>query len=71
MPLGWIGNALIIFGAWQIGYRRRWGFLVAMFGGLSWMAEGIRIGKTDLIFIEVVMCLVALRNFIKWKKCHA
>jgi len=67
MPLGWIGNALIIFGAWQIGYKRRWAFLVTLVGGFFWVAEGIRLVKPDLIFIEVVMGFVAIRNFLRWR----
>ena len=66
MPLGWIGNALIIFGAWQIGCRHRWAFLMTLIGGFFWVAEGIRLVKPDLIFIEVVMGFVAIRNFLRW-----
>lgn len=67
MTFGWIGNALIISGAWQIGHKRRWAFLLTMAGGCCWIAEGVRIGKPDLVFIEVVMWFIALRNFLKWR----
>jgi len=68
MPLGWIGNVLIILGAWQLGHKRRWAFLITFTGGLFWVSEGIRLAKPDLIFIEVVMGCVAIRNFIRWGK---
>ena len=66
--MGWLGNALIISGAWQIGYKRRCGFLIALSGSLFWIAEGSRLGMLDLICIEVIMVCVSLRNFWKWRK---
>jgi len=66
MTFGWLGNALIIAGAWNIGCKRRWGFLLSISGGCCWALEGLLIGKADLVFIESVMLLVALRNYIKW-----
>lgn len=66
--MGWIGNALIIFGAWHIGHKRRWAFLCTMAGGLCWVSEGVWLMRADLIFIEIVMSLIAFRNFLKWRK---
>lgn len=68
MPFGWIGNLLLISGAWQIGHKRRWGFLLTMAGGLCWICQGAIIGRSDLIFIDSVMELVTIRNWIKWGK---
>lgn len=64
--MGWIGNVFIVVGAWNVGHKRRWAFLLSMIGGCCWIAEGTRIGRLDLIAIESLMFLMALRNFIKW-----
>ena len=66
--MGWIGNVFILFGAWNIGHKRRWAFLFTITGGCFWIAEGLRISKPDLIFIESVMGLVAFRNYLKWRE---
>ena len=66
--MGWIGNALIVFGAWQIGHKRRWGFLLTIVGGLCWVLVGIQLSRPDMVAIELIMGLVAFRNFLKWRK---
>jgi hypothetical protein len=68
MPLGWIGNALIISGHWCLGKKLRLAFLLSIAGGCCWILEGIRIEKPDLIFIEVALGCIAIRNFQKWGK---
>jgi hypothetical protein len=66
--MGWIGSALIILGAWQIGHKRRWTFLIAMSGGSCWIVQGILTNQIDLIFIESIMLFVSFRNFKKWRE---
>jgi hypothetical protein len=68
MPLGWIGNALIICGHWLLGKKLRLAFLLSVGGGCCWILEGIRIGKSDLVFIEVALGCIAIRNFWKWRE---
>lgn len=65
--MGWIGSVFIIIGAWHIGRKRRWAFLLTMFGGACWICEGVRIAKPELIMIEAVMFCVALRSFLLWR----
>ena len=64
--MGWIGSALIVFGSWQIGHKRRWGFLLAILGSACWATVGISLCRPDMIAIELLMSFVALRNFLKW-----
>jgi len=64
--MGWIGSFLIIAGAWGIGHRWRRAFLLTMSGGVCWAAQGVILGRWDIIFIETVMFCVAARNFRKW-----
>ena len=66
--MGWLGNALIIYGAWQIGHKRRFGFLLAIAGSVCWVSVGFNLGMLDLMFIELVMACIAMRNFFKWSK---
>jgi len=68
--MGWLGNILILTGAWNIGRKRRWGFLLAICGSACWITQGLMTGQADLAFIETAMSAVAIRNFILWGK-HA
>jgi hypothetical protein len=68
MPLGWIGNALIIAGHWCLGKKLRFAFVLSILGGCCWVVEGIRIAKPDLIFIEITLACIGFRNFLKWGK---
>jgi len=66
--LGWIGNTLIIGGTWLLGYKYRAGFVATIAGGLLWAFEGCRIGRADLVCVNMVLALVAVRNFFKWRE---
>ena len=66
--MGWIANFLLLFGAWQIGHRKRWGFLLAISGSCIWASIGLSLERYDMIFIELTMSGVGFRNFWLWGK---
>lgn len=66
IPWGWIGNALLITGAWRIGKKHRHAFAFTLCGGLCWLYEATKMGRADWVFIEVVMFAVACRNYWYW-----
>jgi hypothetical protein len=66
--MGWLGNVLLLFGAWNLAHKHRWAFLFTIAGGCCWLFEAAKIGRADWVFIESVMLCVALRNFVKWGK---
>lgn len=68
MTFGWLGNALILCGHWLLGRKSRVAFLFTITGGICWIIEGLHISKPDLIFIELVLGCIAIRNFFKWAK---
>jgi hypothetical protein len=66
--MGWIANLCVLYGAWQIGHRRRYGFLFTICGCIIWASIGVTLCRADMVFIESVMGCVALRNFWLWRK---
>lgn len=66
IPFGWLGNVLLITGAWQLAHKRRHAFLITMCGGACWLIEAAKTGRADWLFIEIVMLLVAVRNYWHW-----
>lgn len=66
--MGWIANCCVLFGAWNIGHRRRYGFLFTMLGCALWACIGLSLDRGDMVFIESVMGGLAARNFYLWKK---
>lgn len=66
--MGWLGNALLLCGSWNLAHKRRWAFLCTIAGCACWLYEALDMGRADWVFIESVMLCLALRNFIKWGK---
>ncbi len=66
--MGWLGNFLVILGTWQVGNKRRWGFLALLASCFCWGAVGYQKGMLDLVFIEAVLGIVSVRNYLRWKK---
>ncbi len=65
--IGWIGNVCLITGAWRLAHKCRFAFLITMLGGLCWLREAVVMGRSDWVFIEVVMLLVGARNYWHWR----
>lgn len=66
IPFGWIGNALLIAGSWNLARKRRHAFLLTIGGCACWFYEATKMGRWDWLFIEAVMLLIAVRNYWYW-----
>ena len=64
--MGWIGNVLCLLGIWQIGRKKRVGFLLTVASCAFWTAQGICIGSHELIFIEITLGALSFYNWRKW-----
>lgn len=69
--MGWLGNILCLLGVWQIGRKKRIGFLLSFASCIAWSFEGYRLGSFDLIFIEVSLGILSAYNWRKWKNDKA
>lgn len=65
--MGWVGNAFIVSGSWCLGNKWRHAFLLSIVGECFWIVQALKQGQTDLAFICVVFCVLALRNWLKWQ----
>jgi hypothetical protein len=66
--LGFIGWAWIFYGMWEVGRKRRSGFLIATLGGLFITAQAIMTPIWSLLVANTLFQALYVRNFIKWGK---
>lgn len=64
--MGWIANALLVYGAWRIAYKQRHGLLCGAIGGFVWAWISIVTEQWDLLFIEIVLSSIQLFSWWKW-----
>ncbi len=58
---------LITFtGIYLIGNKKRYGFMVASIGNLIWVTLGFWVQSIGLMFANIVIILIYIRNYIKW-----
>ena len=65
--MGWLGTVLILLGAWQIGHKKRVGFLWGLLGELAWAAQGAVTGQLDLFLVSLIFVFMHVRNWKKWR----
>ena len=65
--MGWLGNVLCLLGVWQIGRKKRVGFLLSLASCFAWTVEAYRLGMFNLIFLEVALGILLLNNWRLWK----
>jgi len=61
--LGWIGNALIICGYAVAARSARASWACIFAGSFLWLLYGVQIFLWNIVFIELVCCLLAFRNW--------
>ena len=60
---------LITFtGIYLIGNKKRYGFVIALIGNIIWVALGVWVQSIGLLFANLVIIVLYLRNYIKWKR---
>ena len=69
MGLDWIAAALELAGAWIVGNKNKWGFIVFIACGLCWIAYIIVNQSTYGLLLAIMpMQVINVRNFIKWSR---
>lgn len=66
--MGWIGNALVLVGLWQIGRKLRSAFLWTFVGETLWAWVGYQTGQVDLCLICCLFSVMAIFNWLRWGK---
>ena len=69
--LGWAATAIMLIGAWMVGRKNAYGFLLQLAGNLGWAIVGVSRGmQMDLIFVSVLFVCMYVRNFYLWIRGH-
>ena len=67
--MDWIAGLLELTGLYIVGNKNRWGFIINILCGLSWIIYVTISGHTYGLLIVVCPALIInTRNFIKWTK---
>jgi len=64
--LSWVGNALICWGLWNMGNKKRSAFVASLVGESLWIVYAAHAHLWSLAFICSVFALIAARNWFKW-----
>lgn len=63
-----MGMVMLLSSMYFIGSKKRFGFIFGIIGNLSFLFFGILTKSTPVIFTNVVLVILNIRGFIKWKK---
>ena len=62
----WIGTVFTLAAIYMLGSRQRNGFVIMIFGNLSWIALGVFINSLAMILSNVIFIAMNIRGFVKW-----
>ncbi len=65
---GWIGMALIVLGRGAIAYKARWGFLIAVVGGLIVGAQAVLMSNLAIVILCGILACLDLKGWHYWGK---
>lgn len=65
--MGWIANGFILIGIWLVGNKHKDAFLFSIAGESIWTVHAYRLGMYDLAVICGLFCILAFRNWLKWR----
>ena len=67
--ISWIASALELLGLWQVGNKKKIGFLISIAGNITWIAVAVLgLPAQGLLLVVVPAIFINARNFIKWRK---
>ena len=64
---GWVGDIFLTASLWEIGNRRRRGFLLCVIGELLWIWRAVSLHAYDLLVVCALFLLLNLRAYALWK----
>lgn len=66
--IGWIGNVLLLAGAWLLVKKRSAGFWCYIFGSLAYLLVGVFTPMPSLIFLNAVFLVINIYGVVKWRQ---
>ena len=67
MTLGWIGNIFILAALWQIGCKKRIGWLFSIIGNIIWCYYAVELCLWEMLFVDAIALILAVYNWRKWR----
>ena len=64
----WIACILELSGAWLVGNKNKYGFLLLIVGSVFWFIAGASSELFGLMLVSIFFALINIRNYIKWCK---
>lgn len=70
MIIDWIAAALELSGVWQVGNKKKNGFILSILGNASWIIVSLITTPKlyGLLIIATILFFLNIRNYIKWRK---
>lgn len=65
---GLIGSILILTGRIGVAYRRKWGFLSAVVGGITVGYQAVLMANYSVAVMCAVLVIVDVRGWFYWRK---
>lgn len=65
--MGWLANLLLIYSWWKVGDRKPHAILVGVGGSVLWAIQAYTLSLWDLVTIEIVLGIIQLRSWLKWR----
>ena len=66
--LDWVATILTITSFTMITYKIRYGFIIQVIAAFFWIAFGLSVNSSAVIFINLFMMAVAVKGWIMWSK---
>lgn len=62
----WLANFLVLFGSYNVGQKRRYGFLLQLTGNVIWAWVGYSKGMADLSALTLAFVFLYAWNWRRW-----
>jgi len=62
----WLAMVLTFTATYQLGNKKRYGFITMMSANLSWISVGIFTGSLAMIIANIIIFTMNLRAYLKW-----
>jgi len=64
--MDWIAAILGVIGAWLIGNKNKWGFILLLIGSVLWITVSFHTMVYGLLLANIPGLLINIRNFWTW-----
>ncbi len=66
--LGWSGTLFILSGVYEITQHKKKGFSYSVVGNILLGIQGIMLGMTNLVILNIVLLCLNISGFRNWSK---